>query len=101
MFYVFFRGLGFLAPAAMGGPFILTYIFLEMQPETTTATWLKFMGIAAIISPIFAYGVGKYLNRNGIGHSLAGIRFEHWGIMEGVIVGKVVSNRSFPSSVTF
>lgn len=90
MFYFSFRGLGYLAPAAMFGPFFLMFLFLQMNPESPTTSWLGFMGAAAVLSPVFAYLVGRWLNRNGIEHLFCEIRFEHWGIIELVVGGLVV-----------
>lgn len=98
MFIFSFRGLGFLVPAAMIAPNLACYLMLSISPEFELRKSLIICGFVFVTSPIFTYGVGKILNRNGVKHAFGEIRFEHWGFVQfavaTLIVGLITLNAS-------
>jgi hypothetical protein len=88
MFIFSWRGLGFLAPITMVGPFILYYFVLKVTGGLQDHGFIYFGGffVASVLGPLLTYVFGKSLNKNQIDHTFCEVRFEHWSLIQGMVV---------------
>ncbi|MEZ5500495.1 MAG: hypothetical protein R3E77_13850 [Steroidobacteraceae bacterium] len=80
MVAISFTGLGFLAPALMVLPYLLTYWLLQLTVPAGGRLWPYLLAATAAL--VLTYAIGRRLNANGIRHRLCNIRFENWAFIQ-------------------
>ena len=86
MFIFSWTGLGFLVPAIVAMPFILSYLVVNyLLGVTDLSTNLWVYGIVSVLGTIATFIIGKSMNKERIAHRFCGFRAEHWGLIQGML----------------